>query len=125
MLSQALVPYSASRIVPCQPGRNLEIGTVAAHLRNVTELLGWLSSAILLFTIGRQVHKQWRTQTTEGVSRWLFVGQLAASAGFAVYSWLLDNWVFVFTNVLMVVNAMIGYGIFLRNRRRERHRQRA
>jgi MtN3 and saliva related transmembrane protein len=88
----------------------------------LTELIGWSSAAILLLTIGRQVYTEWRDRRTEGLSRWLFVGQLAASTGFVVYSWLLGNWVFVVTNVLMLATAAIGEWIYLHNRRRERKR---
>jgi MtN3 and saliva related transmembrane protein len=84
----------------------------------ITELIGWLSAALLLATIGRQVYSQWRDGTSQGVSRWLFIGQLVASIGFVVYSWLLSNWVFVVTNLLMLVTALIGEAIYLRNRRR-------
>ena len=79
-----------------------------------------MSSAVLLVTIGRQVYTQWKSGSTEGVSRWLFLGQLAASMGFSVYSWLVANWVFVFTNVLMIVAAVTGQILFWHNRRRER-----
>jgi MtN3 and saliva related transmembrane protein len=84
-----------------------------------TELIGWLSATILLLTISRQVYTQWRARTTQGLSRWLFIGQLAASSGFVVYSWLLGSWVFVVTNVLMLATAGIGQCIYLRNKRRE------
>jgi uncharacterized protein with PQ loop repeat len=83
-----------------------------------TEIIGWASSFILVLTIGKQVHKQWASGNSEGVSTWLFLGQMAASVGFAVYSWLVDNKVFVFTNSLMVVNGLLGYLIVVRNRRR-------
>ena len=86
----------------------------------MVEAIGWASSAILLCTIGRQVLKQWREGTSEGVSTWLFVGQMAASAGFTIYSYLVKNWVFVVTNGLMVLNGLVGYLITLRHRRRER-----
>jgi uncharacterized protein with PQ loop repeat len=84
----------------------------------VTELIGWASSVILLLTIGRQVQKQWRTKSTAGLSHWLFIGQVTASAGFAVYSVLVRNWVFVVTNVAMLITAVCGQVIYLRNRRR-------
>ena len=84
----------------------------------MTELLGWMSSMILLLTIGKQVHKQWKEGACEGVSRWLFVGQCAASSGFTLYSVLVHNWVFVVTNALMLVSAIVGWVILLRNRRR-------
>ncbi len=88
----------------------------------ITEGLGWFSSGVLVLTIGQQVWKQWKEGTSKGVSRWLFLGQITASAGFTVYSWLLRNWVFVATNALMLLNALLGYGIVLRHRGRERSR---
>jgi MtN3 and saliva related transmembrane protein len=84
-----------------------------------TELIGWLSAVVLLVTIGRQVYSQWRNGTSQGVSRWLFLGQLLASSGFIVYSWRLANWVFVATNGLMLVTALLGQWLFVRNRRRD------
>ena len=77
----------------------------------MTEIIGWVSSLILILTIGKQIYKQWKENTSEGVSKWLFIGQISASAGFAVYSWLLKNWVFVFTNLVMLFNAFAGLGI--------------
>lgn len=88
----------------------------------MTEAIGWASSLILLLTIAKQVHKQWAAGTSEGVSQWLFLGQLAASLGFAIYSWLVDNWVFVVTNAIMVLNALTGCAIFVRNKRRDEAR---
>lgn len=84
------------------------------------DVIGWLSSAILLVTIGHQVFKQWSDGTSKGVSLWLFIGQLAASIGFTIYSVLVHNWVFVVTNALMIVNGLLGYAITLRHRRREK-----
>ena len=84
------------------------------------ELVGWLSSCILVATIAKQVYKQWREGASENVSRWLFVGQLAASCGFTVYSWLVRNWVFVVTNGVMILNGIAGLLIVLHHRRREK-----
>jgi MtN3 and saliva related transmembrane protein len=84
----------------------------------MTDVLGWLSSAILLLTIGRQVWKQWRTGLGEGVSMWLYIGQLAASAGFTLYSVLLENWVFIVTNALLMMSALAGLYILLVHCRR-------
>lgn len=85
----------------------------------MTEAIGWASSFILVLTIAKQVYKQWREGSSEGVSRWLFVGQMAASLGFTVYSWLVNNWIFVVTNSLMLLNGLLGLLIVLRHRRRE------
>ena len=75
----------------------------------MTEVLGWLSSFVLVLTIGRQVHRQWRSGHSEGVSIWLFVGQMVASTGFTIYSALVHNWVFVVTNAMMLVFAVAGF----------------
>lgn len=82
----------------------------------MTEAVGWTSSVILVLTIAKQVYKQWQAGTSEGVSIWLFVGQLAASGGFTIYSVLVKNWVFVVTNALMVANALIGFWITRRQK---------
>ena len=84
---------------------------------NGVDLVGWCSSLVLLLTLGQQVRKQWQSRESRGVSTWLFVGQMAASTGFAVYSYLLDNWVFLFTNLALLANAMLGEWVTLRNRR--------
>ena len=91
-----------------------------ASFFRMTEAIGWLSSVVLLVTIAKQVHKQWQSGSSEGVSKWLFVGQMTASAGFTLYSWMVRNWVFVVTNALMFCNAIVGYGVVLHHRRRLR-----
>jgi uncharacterized protein with PQ loop repeat len=88
----------------------------------MTEAIGWLSSAILVLTIGKQVYKQWHEDSSEGVSKWLFVGQISASLGFTIYSWLVKNWVFVVTNSLMLLNGILGLLIVLHHRRRAQKR---
>ena len=81
------------------------------------DIIGWTAGAILLATIGRQVYTQWRDESFKGVSHWLFIGQMAASTGFIVYSWLVHNWVFVAVNVLMLATAVLGQFIYRRNKR--------
>lgn len=93
----------------------------------MTEIIGWASSLILLFTLIRQVYKQWKDGETEGVSRWLFVGQVLSSIGFTVYSYRVENWVFTVTNAILTINNIIGiclYFYFLRknkNTPRKKH----
>ena len=83
----------------------------------LVEFIGWLSSGILLITLTQQVRKQWQSHESRGVSSWLFAGQIAASSGFALFSYLLGNWVFVSTNLLLVANAGVGQWVTWRNRR--------
>lgn len=83
-----------------------------------TDMVGWASAFILVMTISRQVYSQWRSGSVEGVSKWLFIGQLTASMGFIVYSYLVDNWVFVFANFFIFMTALVGQFVYLRNKRR-------
>jgi uncharacterized protein with PQ loop repeat len=78
--------------------------------------LGWAASIVLLATLARQIQVQWRERSTQGVSGWLFRGQIAASAGFSVYSWLLGNWMFVVTNLALLLTAIAGNLVQRRNR---------
>jgi MtN3 and saliva related transmembrane protein len=88
----------------------------------MTEAIGWLSSFVLVLTIVKQVYKQWKSGSSEGVSKWLFVGQITASTGFTLYSILVRNWVFVVTNALLLLSAIVGGLIVLKHRRAERRR---
>ncbi|MDB5770404.1 MAG: hypothetical protein JWM42_778 [Burkholderia sp.] len=83
----------------------------------LVNMIGWVSAAILVLTISRQVYRQWRTRSIEGVSKWLFIGQLTASAGFIAYSAMVDNWVFVFANFFIFLTAVAGQCIYVRNKR--------
>ena len=66
----------------------------------------------MLLTLIKQVYKQWKDGETEGVSKWLFIGQLLASIGFTIYSYLVGNWVFTITNGILTVNNIIGIGLY-------------
>jgi uncharacterized protein with PQ loop repeat len=71
----------------------------------------------LLATLIRQVHTQWKSRDVSGVSRWLFVGQVTASVGYTVYSILLGNWVYASSNIAILITAIAGEMIYLRNKR--------
>ncbi len=77
----------------------------------MTEIIGWASSIILLATLIKQVYKQWKEGTGEGVSNWLFIGQVFSSIGFTIYSYLVGNWVFTVTNGILLINNFIGLGL--------------
>jgi uncharacterized protein with PQ loop repeat len=87
-----------------------------------TEVIGWLSSFTLVLTIGTQIHAQWKKGTSKGVSPYLFLGQMAASTGFLIYSILLSSWVFIVTNGLMLLGAMVGLALVMVHRRQARGR---
>lgn len=82
------------------------------------DIVGWSASAVLLLTLIQQIVTQARDTSARGVSPWLFVGQSIASIGFIVYSALVDNRVFVLTNVCILVTAIVGQVITTRRKRR-------
>lgn len=45
----------------------------------MTEMIGWLSSLVLIVTLVKQNWKQWSSGSVEGVSRWLWIGQTVSS----------------------------------------------
>lgn len=71
-------------------------------------LIGWAATIVLLVTLVRQIVKQGADDASDGVSSWLFVGQITASILFVIYSWLVDNIVFVVTNCLILLTAVVG-----------------
>ena len=87
----------------------------------MTDLIGWASTVILLLTVGRQAWSQWKQRSAAGLSRWLFVGR-SRRGGLRGCSWLLDNYVFVVSNVFLLIIAAVGQGLYLRNSRRETER---
>lgn len=76
------------------------------------DAIGWASSIILLLTLVKQVHKQWKDGETEGVSSLLFIGQLFSSIGFTIYSYLVENWIFTITNGILVINNILGICLY-------------
>ncbi|EJN03220.1 SemiSWEET family transporter [Herbaspirillum sp. YR522] len=98
------------------------MATVEAHddamKPELTDLIGWGATIVLLLTISSQVYQQWRSRSTQGVSHWLFAGQLVASAGFVTYSMLQGDVVFVVSNIFLLLTALLGQVLYLRNRRR-------
>ncbi len=85
----------------------------------MNDLLGWVSSAIMVLTIVKQVYKQWKEGGSEGVSLWLYGGQIASSIGFILYSWRVHNMVFVVANCCSLLSAMAGVVVMKRNRARK------
>jgi uncharacterized protein with PQ loop repeat len=83
-----------------------------------SDLIGWASSLVLVITLFVQVRKQWRDDTSKGVSPFLFIGQLAASLGFLAYSVTIESWVFVVTNTLTSLAALCGLWITWRHKQR-------
>lgn len=73
------------------------------------DVLGWVASLVLIATIVNQVRKQIRDRTAEGVSIYLFAGQIFSSLGLAVYSYNLGNWVFTVLNFVLLLTNITGF----------------
>jgi uncharacterized protein with PQ loop repeat len=82
--------------------------------------LGWLAASILLTTLFAQVRKNWKEHKLKGVNPLLYYGQALASLCFAVYSLTINSWVFVVTNILGLVAAIIGIYLVHRYRKPEK-----
>jgi MtN3 and saliva related transmembrane protein len=109
-----------NRLVDPRSGLMGRLGGLIGHkglgITSFTDAIGWVSAAVLLATICRQVYSQWKSKASTGVSRWLFVGQIGASVGFGAYSYLLHNWIFLFSNSAMLMTAIAGEIIYVSNR---------
>ncbi|WP_193391251.1 MULTISPECIES: hypothetical protein [Stenotrophomonas] len=80
------------------------------------DVLGWVATAVLMATLIRQMVKQWQSPNPEAVSKWLFVGQMTASALFTAYSAMLGSTVFVVTNAMLLLTAVVGQVMAWRRR---------
>jgi uncharacterized protein with PQ loop repeat len=96
-----------------------------ADIEMMTEAIGWASASILLLTVSSQVWKQWRSKTSAGVSKWLFIGQISASIGFVIYSVAVENWVFVWTNSFLLFEALLGQCLYIKNKHAEQKNMQA
>ena len=83
-----------------------------------TPLIGWSAVAALFATMCAQAWKQWRDRVKHGVSRWFFVGQVAASTLFLAYSVRMGDRVFIVGNTLVLAAAVAGGTVLWYNRTR-------
>ncbi len=86
---------------------------------NLEDAVGWAASLLLMLTVGSQVWKQICENRCDGVSRFLFIGQLCASLLFLAYAWMVGNAVFIASNAFLVLAALVGQVAMLRNQRRQ------
>jgi uncharacterized protein with PQ loop repeat len=82
------------------------------------QVIGWAAVSALFFTMAVQAWKQWRDNVKKGIGKSFFVGQIAASALFLVYSAMLGDRVFVVGNALVLTAAIAGGSILWWNRTR-------
>ena len=82
------------------------------------QIVGWAAVGALFLTMSGQAWKQWRDRVKHGVSKYFFVGQVAASSLFLAYSVMKGDRVFVVGNALVLAASLAGGAILLWNRKR-------
>lgn len=80
------------------------------------QIIGWAAVAFLFVTMAGQAWKQWRDCVKHGVSKFFFIGQVAASTLFLAYSAMMGDKVFVVGNTLVLLAALSGGAILWFNR---------
>lgn len=80
------------------------------------QIIGWSAVAALFLTMAGQAWKQWRDKVTTGIGKLFFVGQVAASSLFLVYSAMMGDRVFVVGNAMVLAAAVAGGLILWWNR---------
>ena len=86
---------------------------------NIQELIGWGSALVLLPTFGVQTYRQWhdRHRHVGATSLWFFVLAFIGTLGQFVYSWMVNNRVYLVLNGCLVVNNAIGLAIAIHRAR--------
>lgn len=80
--------------------------------------VGWAAVLVLFATMSGQAWKQWRDRVKHGISKLFFVGQVASSLLFLLYSVMVGDHVFVVGNTLVLAAAIAGGTILWWNRTR-------
>lgn len=68
-----------------------------------TEILGYTAGAITAFTFLPQVIKTWKEKSAKNVSLAMFLIAFINEAMWIAYGFLINSWVIVSTNVVMII----------------------
>lgn len=85
----------------------------------VKDLVGWISSGLLIITFGSQTYMQWKGESGK-YTIIFFVSAILGTAGNLIYSWLVHNTVFTILNAALVVNNSVGLGLALAHQKRKK-----
>ena len=80
------------------------------------KVIGWAAVALLFMTMAGQAWKQWKDNVKRGIGKLFFVGQIAASTLFLLYSAMIGDRVFVVGNAMVLAAAIAGGSILWFNR---------
>lgn len=69
--------------------------------------IGWFSSTVVFVTQIIQLREQVK-KGSKGVSKWMFVGNVIATSGFVVYSYLQNDTIFLTANSIILCGHITG-----------------
>ena len=73
---------------------------------NFTDILGYAAGAVTTFTFLPQVIKTWKEKSAKKISLLMFVIAVTNEIMWIVYGILLNNWVIILTNSVLMVMAL-------------------
>jgi MtN3 and saliva related transmembrane protein len=73
---------------------------------NFTDILGYTAGAVTTFTFLPQVIKTWKEKSAKNISLLMFVIAVTNEIMWIVYGVLLNNWVIILTNSVLMVMAL-------------------
>jgi len=76
------------------------------------DILGYAAGALTAFTFLPQVIKTWQSKSAKDVSLNMFIIAFVNEIMWLVYGFMLDNWVIILTNAVML--GMSGFMIALK-----------
>lgn len=76
------------------------------------EILGYAAGALTAFTFLPQVLKTWKEKSAKDISLNMFIIAFVNEIMWLVYGFMIDNWVIILTNAVMLV--MSGIMIMLK-----------
>ena len=76
------------------------------------DILGYAAGALTAFTFLPQVIKTWKSKSAKDISLNMFIIAFVNEIMWLVYGFMLDNWVIILTNAVML--GMSGFMIALK-----------
>ena len=74
---------------------------------NFTEVLGYTAGAITSLTFLPQVIKTWKVKSAKDISLMMFIIAAVNEVMWIAYGGLLDNWVIILTNAIVLSMSLI------------------
>lgn len=81
---------------------------------NGVDILGYAAGAITTLTFLPQVIKTWKGRSAKDVSLMMFIIAAINEVMWIAYGALLDNWVIIVTNVIVLAMSLIMIGLKLK-----------